>query len=147
MSAVASRSDPYGAFNFVVEINEIKVGGFSEVSGLSIETEVEPFREGGVNDYVHQLAKGTKYSDITLKRGLTDSYALSDWYEGVMEGSINRKDITIHLQNASGENMRSWSVSKAYPKKWEGPTLNAGSNAYATENLILAHEGLKILKK
>ena len=144
MSEVASRSDPYGAFNFLIEIDEINVGGFSEVSGLSIETEVEPIREGGVNDYVHQLAKGTKYSDITLKRGLTDSYALSDWYEGVVEGNIKRKDLSIHLLDGSGGYLRSWYVLNAYPKKWGGPTLNAGSNGVATESLVLAHEGLWI---
>ena len=147
MSEVASRSDPYSAFNFLIEIDEINVGGFSEVSGLSIETEVDQIREGGVNDYVHHLSKGTKYSDITLKRGLMDSYALSDWYEGVVEGNITKKNLTIHLRNNSDKNVRSWVVSNAYPKKWEGPTLNAGSNAYATENLVLVHEGLKIQKK
>ena len=35
----ASRKDPYMAFNFVVEIEGLTVGGFSEVSGLQIETE------------------------------------------------------------------------------------------------------------
>lgn len=35
------RKDPYLTFNFVVEIDGIAVAGFTDVSGLSIETQVE----------------------------------------------------------------------------------------------------------
>lgn len=144
MADTGSRTDPYGAFNFLLDIDEITIGGFQEVSGLSIETEVETIKEGGVNDFVHQLPKGTKYSDITLKRGLTDSYALSDWYDDVVNGIIVRKSLSIHLINGEGERVRSWHVFDAYPKKWTGPTLNAGSSAVATESLVIAHQSLII---
>ena len=33
--------NPYTAFNFLVEIQGLVVGGFSEVSGLQAETETE----------------------------------------------------------------------------------------------------------
>ena len=31
------RSDPYAAYNFLIEIDGIIAGGFSEVSGLNID--------------------------------------------------------------------------------------------------------------
>ena len=34
------RADPYQAFNFLVEIESILAGGFSECSGLQVETEL-----------------------------------------------------------------------------------------------------------
>ncbi|HEY9246619.1 MAG TPA: phage tail protein, partial [Candidatus Methanoperedens sp.] len=64
------RIDPYGAFNFEVQIDDIIVGGFSEVSGLKIETEVYTIKEGGMNSFEHKLPKSTKFSDITFKRGI-----------------------------------------------------------------------------
>ena len=38
--------------------------------------------------------------------------------------------------------MRIWAFEQAYPVKWIGPTLNAGSDSPATEQLELAHGGL-----
>lgn len=57
---IAERTDPYLNFRFLVEIHGLIVGGFSEVSGLQSETDIEEIREGGVNDYVHKLPKITK---------------------------------------------------------------------------------------
>jgi len=144
MAVPGSRSDPYGTFSFLLDIDEITVGGFSEVSGLTIETEVETVREGGVNDRVYQLPKGTKYSDITLKRGLTDTFALSDWYEDVISGIVEKKSFSIHLLDGLGARVRSWHVFEAYPKKWTGPALNAGSSAVATESLVISYQYLII---
>ena len=48
--AVGFRTDPYTAFNFHVEIDGIIVGGFTEVSGLSMTTRVEPLQAGGNNN-------------------------------------------------------------------------------------------------
>ena len=53
------RSDPYQGCNFVIEIEGLLVGGFSECSGLEVETELVDYREGGVNDYIHRFAGGT----------------------------------------------------------------------------------------
>ena len=47
--------DPYQGFNFLIEIEGLLTGGFSEVTGLESEIEVEEYREGGLNQYIHQL--------------------------------------------------------------------------------------------
>lgn len=141
MPQVGNRRDPYSAFNFLVEIEGIIEGGFTEVSGLSIQTEYDSVREGGVNDFEHKLPKGTKYSDITLKRGLTD-WKLYDWYRDVIGGRIERKSGTIYLRDNSGNQVMEWYFLEAYPVKWEGPSFNASSNAVASETLVLAHHGL-----
>jgi hypothetical protein len=36
-----ARRDPYTAFNFMVEIEGLVAGGFSEVGGLQVDTTVE----------------------------------------------------------------------------------------------------------
>jgi phage tail-like protein len=61
-----SASNPYLTFKFQVEIHGLIVGGFSEISGLQAEVDVETIEEGGVNDYVHKLPKKTKYPNLIL---------------------------------------------------------------------------------
>ncbi len=141
MPEVGKRSDPYGAFNFLVEIDGIIEGGFTEVSGLSIQTEYDSVKEGGNNNFEHKLPKGTKYTDITLKRGITD-WELYDWYRDVINGKIERKSGSIYLIDSSGDRVMEWYFLEAFPVKWDGPAFNAGSNAIATETLVLAHHGL-----
>jgi phage tail-like protein len=41
-----ARIDPYGQFNFLVEIDGVIQAGFSEVSGLSTDTNIIEYREG-----------------------------------------------------------------------------------------------------
>lgn len=141
-SARDNKQDPYTSFNFLVEIEGIISAGFSDISGLQIETEVEEFREGGVNNYVHKLPKLTKYGNLTLKHGMTDQDKLWNWYKDVICGKINRTNVTIFLQDITGKTLMHWEFSSAYPVKWTGPELKADSNTVAFETLELAHNGL-----
>ena len=54
---IVGRKNPYRKFRFLIELEGLIVGGFSEVSGLQAGTEVETIEEGGVNNYVHKLPK------------------------------------------------------------------------------------------
>ena len=48
------------------------------MSGLSVEYDVEEFKEGGENRFTHKLPVRTKYADLVLKRGmLTGSAAVN----------------------------------------------------------------------
>lgn len=135
------KDDPYKTFNYIVEIEGIIVGGFSEVSGMSIETETYPIIEGGMNYFVHKLPKSTKFSDITLKRGITD-WNLYDWYLDTIYGNIIRKSGSIILQDNGKEEKMTWYFFDAFPIKWDVSTLSASTSSVATETLVLAHHGL-----
>lgn len=132
--------DPYRSFKFRVEIEGIRVAGFSEVTGLQFETETEPYEEGGVNDFVHILPKRTKLQNITLKRGITDMHDMWDWYQDVVSGHFERKSGAIILMDITGEDKWRWNFFEAYPVKWTGPELKADSGTVAFETIELAHE-------
>jgi phage tail-like protein len=138
------RIDPYSTFNFRVEIGSILMGGFSEVSGLRVETEVYSIKEGGMNAFEHKLPKSTKFSDITLKRGITDM-EMYDWYKEVINGNIERKSGSIILYERGRQKEMRWDFVDAYPVKWEGATFSASGNAIATETLVLTHNGFKLI--
>jgi phage tail-like protein len=145
--------DPYVTyrFNAVIDYRGDRrvVGGFSEISGLAFETEVETFREGGENTYEQQLAGPTKFpSRLVLKRGLADGEALWSWYQEVMHHAIKRRDITIVLlQNHyvppdHDEAKWRWLFRDACPVKWTGPEFRAGTAEVAFESIELVHNGL-----
>ena len=126
-----------------MEIGSIIKGGFTEVTGLSMQIEVDSIKVGGVNDHEHKLLKGTKYSDITLKRGLID-YDLWTWFQKTACGdeAIKRENGSISLCDHLGNVVFTWSFFEALPIKWDGPALNAASSTVATESLVPTHHGL-----
>jgi phage tail-like protein len=112
------------------------------VTGFEASTEVEEYREGGINDYVHKLAKETKYPNLTLKRGITDSTELWQWYQDVIAGTIERKPIAVVLQDIQKNEKWRWVFADAYPVKWSGSDLNAADNSIAVESVEFAHHGM-----
>jgi phage tail-like protein len=148
VTKAANDPDPVPLFKFWVEMENIVVAEFKECSGLSIEREVEQRKEGGVNDYVHLLPGRLKYTNITLKHGIADpdtSTTLWKWFqEGMYDGKVKRVNLSILLRNVEGEVVQRWSVTNAYPVKWQGPQFNTESSQVAIETLELAHHGLKL---
>lgn len=139
------RVDPAPAYKFHVEIQGIIEGWFTECSGLSMEREIFEYKEGGVNDYVHKFPGRTKYSNITLKRGLASSEELWKWYqEGLETGKVKRTNVSIILRDRSGEAIKRWNLESAYPVKWVGPDLKTDSNQVTIETLEIAHHGLTL---
>lgn len=141
--ALGIRNDPYLSVNFLVEIEGLVVGGFQEVTGLQVETEVEDYREGGMNEYVHRLAGPTKYpQNLVLKKGLTDVEALWKWHQRVVRGTIKRRNGSIYLLDRAGLPAMWWNFTGAYPVKWAGPDFRAEQGAVAVEQVELVHQGI-----
>ena len=76
---MSERNDPYSAYNFLVEIDGLAAGAFTEVTGLGVKVEPIQYREGGDRQSVRQLPGQTEYSPVTLRYGLTQSHELWDW--------------------------------------------------------------------
>lgn len=133
-----------GVYRFSVEIQGIVVGGFSEVSGLTAETEVEQYIEGGLTSYIHKFPKHTRYPNLVLKRGIAYSDDLINWYKDCISGKIARRNGAIILYSRTGEVLRSWSFIDAYPVKWTGAALNANSSNIAFETLELVYNGFSM---
>ncbi len=128
-------------YKFLVEIGGIYVGGFSEVSGIGSELVYEEYAEGGINDYKHKFPSTKKTSHIVLKRGITISPFLWDWYSDTKIGNVELLSGTIMVQNRMGIPIAFYSFFDAFPVKWQGPELNSNQAAVAIESLELAHNG------
>jgi phage tail-like protein len=136
-----ARPDPVGELRFMVKLPNSELGRFRECTGLAAEIECKDYNEGGVNDRVHKLPTRMKYPNLVLKRGVTYEDALLKWLWTVQR-KLERGDLTLSLMGANGVAVRTWVFSNAFPIKWTGPNLNAGSNQIATETLEIVHEGL-----
>ncbi len=79
MPETGARTDPYSAFNFLVEVDGVTVAGFSECSGLTNETDPIDYRNGDTDTYVTKLPGLRKFPIIVLKRGFTDNRDLWEW--------------------------------------------------------------------
>ena len=142
--------DPLRAYRFKVEIDAIVQAGFSEVTGVAAEVEVEDVWEGGNNYYHHKLPKAARQNNLTLKKGLTDSDELWQWYLATIkalggEGKLQRKTLHVVLYDTDGTTeMWRWRMDGAYPVKWTGPEFKADGNAVAVETLEIAHNGVSL---
>ena len=144
MPETGRRIDPYITSRFHVEIQGIQEAFFRECSGLEAETEVLSYEEGGMNDHPHKLPGRTKFPNVSLKRGMTDSKTLWEWYSKVIDGKIERKNVSIVLYDQQGSEVKRWSFERAYPTKWVGPGIKSDENAIAIETLEMVHEGMKL---
>jgi phage tail-like protein len=179
------ETDPIRNFRFLVTFKPLPGGnagggswlpkqtkvtvGFTSVSGLSVNTDSIPYREGGYNTTVHQIPGQTTFSPITLQRGVVLGTSQHwDWmrklFATVQAGTTSttgenfRADIEIevltHPIAGSGggdvalttENYKDhvsarFQIYNAWPTSVAYSDLNAGDNALFVEQLSLVHEG------
>lgn len=135
-------TDPYLSFRFQVEFMGVIRAGFSEVSGLDVEIEIEEYWEGGINQYMHKLPKGVKHSNLVLKKGLAESSLLWEWHYAAQLGVMTPTPGRIIMYDSQGNENIYWAFFDAYPVKWSGPQLKGDDNSVAIESLELAHSGL-----
>jgi phage tail-like protein len=151
MSNPGGRQDPLTAFCFSLQIAGIVESGeafFKSVGGLKSESEVVPYREGGLNSHTHQLVGAIKWPNLVLKRGFVarTGYKLLEWRQSWVADDprvqlIRRSGKIIQLDSQMQE-VCSWVFYDGWPCKWEGPDYDASKTELAIETVEIAHSGL-----
>ena len=136
---------PLPKFHFTVEWGGTRLG-FTEVSGVDVETEMIEYREGVSPVFSKVKMPGMrKYGNITLKRGTFKAdNQFFEWWNTVQLNTIERRDITISLLNEAHEPVVTWQLTNAFPVKVQSTDLKSDGNEVAIETLEIAHEGLVI---
>jgi phage tail-like protein len=144
------KMDPPFVGRFVFTVDGLTIGAFTEVSGLSVQIDTEELVEGGQNQYTHKFPKAMKWPNLVLKRGITDTDALFEWFskcsgEGLEAAGnkLERRHGSVQLLDSQGKVVRRWNFTDAFPVKWTGPKLAASSRDLATEELEVTHCGFK----
>ncbi len=140
------RDDPYGQYNFLVEIDSVTRAGFTEASGLTIDTDAMDYREGADKTHnVRKLRGLTKYTNISLKRGYTQDKELWNWYKATINGSVERRSLEVALLNENRDEVLRWRVREAWIAKMDMGPFNATTNEVAIETIELFNEGIELL--
>jgi phage tail-like protein len=134
---------PFKKYNYEVRVDGKAVGSFSEVSLPDMTTEPIEYREGNfaVNTAVKQPGL-VKYGNVTLKWGITADQTLYTWVKEVEGGTINRKTVTISLQDDLHNEVAKWTMLTAWLTKYTAPDMNATANEVAVEQVEFVHEGI-----
>jgi phage tail-like protein len=142
MPATGQRDDPYPGFNFILEIDGIAKAGFSEISGLSTENDVIEYRTGAEATRNRKLPGLEKCNNIVCKRGYTKNEDLWKWRKQTIDGKTQRRSGSIVLQDEGRQEALRWNFEAGWPRKLDGPALNAKTNEVAIETLEIVIEGL-----
>lgn len=142
---------PYGAFNFLVQFGAADSGtidaGFSDVSGLGNEINYSEYRDGdALQNTATKVPNTYKCDEVTFKRGLMGVTDAHDWVKAGLNGAYQPRTITVILLDEQRNQVATFALKNAQPKKWVGPTLAAkGGGEVAMEELHVVHEGIEYL--
>lgn len=139
------RNDPYAQYNFLLEIDGITSAGFTEVGGITMESEVIEYREGNELARMRKLPALMKFGNITLKRGYTQNTELWDWRKTTLRGVTERKAGAIILLDEAREPKLRWEFREGWISKYEGPALNATANEAAIESIEIVVENVELV--
>ena len=139
---------PQVGFHFLVlfEIlpqfpNDVK---FQEVSGLSVDIEMESKTEGGEHRFTHQLPLRSKYGDVTLKRGKFLGSGILHWCsKAINDFKFEPCNVMISLMNADHVPLYNWYLINAIPKRLEVSSFNAQNSEVVVETLVLSYQYFK----
>ena len=140
-----ARKDPLRNFRFRIEIDGSSQATFSEATIGETTTEAVDYREGTDSAHVRKLDGLTKYGNVVLKRGVTDSLEIYNWHKAIVDGKIqgNRKSVALVVQDESGADKARFLVSEAWPMKYQVSGLNGKGNEVFIETLELVNEGIE----
>lgn len=140
------RHDPLPVFCFLVKIDQVPGElFFKSVSGLKVEIETIPVREGGQNATTFQMVGATKWSNLVLKRGFTKdsgNTGLLFWCNQWIGKAGPRSGGTITLLDTALQAQAQWTFYRGIPVKWDVGEFDASKSELAIETLEIAHEGL-----
>ena len=140
---------PIPRFHFLVFLGDHGTIAFQEVSGLDTEYDQIEYRSGNNPLFqVNKMPNTKKYSDITLKKGISKGDAsVFDYLARVKMNTVVKETVVIQLLDEEDKPLFTWTLQNAFPKKVSGTSMNAKTSEVAIEELVLAHEGLNMTQQ
>ena len=144
------RERPYCRFNFLVDLGDGSEGvsaGFQEVGAVEAEIGVSEYRNGNSKENnVVKITGLSKFSNVTLRRGVIGALNLYQWFDQVRNGDqAALRTVTIQLQNEDHSAVvQTWKLLRARVVKFSSGPFNAQSTDVAIEEIVLAYERLEL---
>ncbi|MCB9765019.1 MAG: phage tail protein [Alphaproteobacteria bacterium] len=134
-------------FHFYVMVGLETLGDFHAVEGISIEQNVFKYSEGGRNhSTINKRWDGpARRGEVTLRWGMLSRPALYQWMMAVERGYFFRKDVYILQLDRQKSPLRLIRLSSAFPVRWNMGAIDANSNSWAVEELVLTYDDVNVL--
>ena len=141
---MSPRRDPYVNSRFKLQLGSVQQASFAECAIADTTTDPIEYRTGDDPGTVRKQPGLTKYGNITLKWGLSDSKDIWEWRKKVIDGNMGaaRVNGSIIIQDEEGNDKVQWDFLNGWPSKYDPADLNAKGNDIAIETLEITHEGL-----
>ena len=139
------RENPYANFNFVVDAGFGEEIAFAEIELPAAEIETIEYREGADRTNASRKLPGrVRYGNVVLRRGVTGSLELWEWFKAVRDGQPLRRDVRVTLLDEARNPVQAWIFRDAWPTKYHPSDLNAKGNEVLIETLELAVESIDV---
>ena len=140
---LGSRPEPFVKYNFLVEIDGIVESHFMEVEGLNVTVDVIEFREGGDPSSSMLIPGLAHYGPLILRNGVAKSTELFDWMEETVDGSMVRRNLSVVILDAEGNEVGRYNVYEAWPSGWSLGKLEDQGIGPVIEELVIQYEKLE----
>jgi len=138
-----------GAVRIALELDDVIVGFFTEVTGLGSESEVVELRSGTESaDVITKIPGRIAWKDITLKRGLTSDLSIWEWRKMVEDGNFPSAQTNggILILDSNHNEIARWEFVRGWPTKVIGylySTCEQCGTGKPVEELVITHEGIR----
>jgi phage tail-like protein len=146
MARPGQSVEAHPSFRYTVRIDNVNHAAFTECTLPSLQVETQDLNEGGQNEYAHKLPVRVKPGTIKLRQGITRDGELLIWYFQVLKGELKKalRPVTITIHDAALKPVMTFALQGAYPVRYNGPSLKAGDQALAIEELELAYHAFEV---
>ncbi len=95
-----------------------------------------------------KLPGNVKSGNLTLRRGMTSSIALWDWFEAVQEGdwATQRKNVSLTIYDQAATPQARFELAGAWPTSYKIADVNSRSTDIEIEEVEVAFEEFKRTK-
>lgn len=120
-------------------------GAFAECDGLEMSMEPKMIQEGGNNGAQHHRIGPVRYSQLTLKRGMTPNLDLWTWFVAAAQPGKDRSaEGQVTMWSAEGRPVLTFVLRECLPVKLRAPALNARDGLVAVEELALVYAAMEV---
>lgn len=128
-------------YAFRVEIDGLAVASFRTAGPLKVNIGIVEEEEGGSIAPTKEFGK-TKFDNVKLTKGVTDSEELWEWAKKAIEGDDDaaEKDLSIVQTNRAGEEISRWDVFGCKPVGFQAGDWDATAEENVIEELELSIE-------
>ncbi len=102
-----------------VVVQGVNLGDFLLVQMPSAETEIIEYQDGD-DSLLRKRPGRTRYSNLIIKRSISDDNRIIEWYDGVKAGMVERRTITLIVKDARGQVVDTHTLLNAWPAAWQG---------------------------